>query len=742
LAKRRKKLSVEHIVGLRVLTQMRDSLREALGITVDIWGNKGDTIFTLHDKEFSHFCSLIRCSKATTSCKLSDDRLLKLAFEASTGIRMKCKHGLWDFAAPILLADQLEPIGTILAGQVRDESSINGIDFHHISSKTGVDESELRNAYKELPTYGEELLDFIPKMLNAFAKNLGKLVEHKLGVQYLLDRTASTVQTFFNKEQVFRAMLEGAVVSSGADAGAVYAAKWTEHILTPVSFSGKLWSKKKYAGARSLEYGFDEGILGRIFRTGKPEVIKDVQTDPDYITLLDEVKSEMVFPIVYGGVTKGVLLLAGFEANMFDEATLRETQSVEKLAAATLAFTTLAEYLAELNTTSTLAGKEILDRILPVVANLLGFPMCSVWLINDDDPETLYLENSFGYRTLLSKYTKMPLDKSISGCSLLQNKIIVVTSISDSPDEYFLKQRAKEEDIESLISIPLVSGDKTKIGVLNLEDNKSRSLSSTERELLNAMGMQLANILYQRKIMKRLESIHQELVNSGRVALAGALTLKIIHRIKASLKALQKGLLTISKSKHVKGTSLKEVASGCEREMSTLFQAVEETLPLVREVRFGKWELLDMSALVKSMQAKLYLIAMAQNAKIEVDIPDEVIKGYMDETAMRDILACLVSNSLEAHARRVILRLRMRCETINNIEQEYTIIEVDDNGIGLSGNLFETSFEPGVTTKSRGKGTGLGLYISRQFARLAGGDVKFKRSIPNRSTIVSIYLRQ
>ncbi len=51
------------------------------------------------------------------------------------------------------------------------------------------------------------------------------------------------------------------------------------------------------------------------------------------------------------------------------------------------------------------------------------------------------------------------------------------------------------------------------------------------------------------------------------------------------------------------------------------------------------------------------------------------------------------------------------------------IIEIIDNGIGIEEHSIERIFDPFVTTKPAGEGTGLGLHIARTILRAAGGDV-------------------
>ena len=49
------------------------------------------------------------------------------------------------------------------------------------------------------------------------------------------------------------------------------------------------------------------GVVGRVMRTGKPELIRDVSADPDYAAANANVRSEVSIPLAVGGVMLGVL---------------------------------------------------------------------------------------------------------------------------------------------------------------------------------------------------------------------------------------------------------------------------------------------------------------------------------------------------------------------------------------------------------------------------------------------------
>ena len=67
------------------------------------------------------------------------------------------------------------------------------------------------------------------------------------------------------------------------------------------------------------------------------------------------------------------------------------------------------------------------------------------------------------------------------------------------------------------------------------------------------------------------------------------------------------------------------------------------------------------------------------------------------------------------------------------------MIEVADNGKGMTPEVMARVFEPFFTTKPTGQGTGLGLSMAYGFVKQSGGEIVLA-SAPGRGTSVKIYL--
>jgi signal transduction histidine kinase/ActR/RegA family two-component response regulator/HPt (histidine-containing phosphotransfer) domain-containing protein len=111
-----------------------------------------------------------------------------------------------------------------------------------------------------------------------------------------------------------------------------------------------------------------------------------------------------------------------------------------------------------------------------------------------------------------------------------------------------------------------------------------------------------------------------------------------------------------------------------------------------------------------------------------------------DPARLRQILTNLIGNAIKfTEHGKVTVRLRLSTDT----DRPRYGIDVQDSGIGIAADKLESVFEPFVQAESsttrRFGGTGLGLTISRGFARAMGGDITVS-SVHGQGTRFSLWL--
>ncbi|HTU63451.1 MAG TPA: ATP-binding protein, partial [Polyangiales bacterium] len=111
------------------------------------------------------------------------------------------------------------------------------------------------------------------------------------------------------------------------------------------------------------------------------------------------------------------------------------------------------------------------------------------------------------------------------------------------------------------------------------------------------------------------------------------------------------------------------------------------------------------------------------HTEVKLELDEQLQTLEADRTRVRQILNNLVTNALEAldGVANPKLEVSTRLERGNDIDAEYAVVTVCDNGPGFQRELLARVFDPYVTSKP--KGTGLGLAIVKKIVEEHGGRI-------------------
>jgi len=137
----------------------------------------------------------------------------------------------------------------------------------------------------------------------------------------------------------------------------------------------------------------------------------------------------------------------------------------------------------------------------------------------------------------------------------------------------------------------------------------------------------------------------------------------------------------------------------------------------------------------KKVISELKIIAEKKNIIIDYQSPEKQLIVFADSNKLKEVLSNLITNAIKynRYNQKVIVR--------HKLHKDYVITEVADNGIGLTAedkeNIF-TKFWRSEKVKEI-KGTGLGLFITKQLVERMGGKLWFN-SKENEGTTFSFKL--
>ena len=163
------------------------------------------------------------------------------------------------------------------------------------------------------------------------------------------------------------------------------------------------------------------------------------------------------------------------------------------------------------------------------------------------------------------------------------------------------------------------------------------------------------------------------------------------------------------------------------------------------KIEAGRMELyleeFDLAELIRNTVATIAPLAERRRNKLRADLPADLGTMLGDQTKVGQSLLNLLSNSAKfTEGGAITLRAARERDAEG---REWIVIDVTDEGIGMSADEMSRLFRPFVqadasTTRKYG-GTGLGLTISRRFCEMMGGEIGV-RSQPGLGSTFTIRL--
>jgi signal transduction histidine kinase len=229
-----------------------------------------------------------------------------------------------------------------------------------------------------------------------------------------------------------------------------------------------------------------------------------------------------------------------------------------------------------------------------------------------------------------------------------------------------------------------------------------------------------------------LETRNRQLIMSQRMELMGTLAAGTVH----DLKNLMTVIITYSQIIGQKRPIEKEDSRNIEiikRTASTASQMAKQILSFADP---KSSDLDDPVDLANELTAILDTVRVSKSSNICIqwEPPPEPIYFPIRPARFQQLVMNLCMNACYAMPAGGELGIYLSRGKDNNI-----ILEITDTGTGIRKEYLEKIFDPLFTTREKGKGTGLGLFVVKQIVNEYDGEIEV-RSKPGRGTAFIIRL--
>ena len=227
-----------------------------------------------------------------------------------------------------------------------------------------------------------------------------------------------------------------------------------------------------------------------------------------------------------------------------------------------------------------------------------------------------------------------------------------------------------------------------------------------------------------------------ELQRAAQLSFVGELAAGLAHEIKNPLAGIQ-GAVDILIRRRDKNDPEREALEGMRHEVQRIDSTVRALLDRARPrlVSVKETSLADIVERAVSLARAQLTKASSQghHVSIEFEPPEEPIIVPIDAAQIEDAVLNLIINAIEAADGDGRIEIRIaRSESDSEGHSDEAVIEVSDNGRGISEADLSRIFSPFFTTTSGG--TGLGLPAVRRIARAHGGRTEVQSKLGEGST--------
>lgn len=256
-----------------------------------------------------------------------------------------------------------------------------------------------------------------------------------------------------------------------------------------------------------------------------------------------------------------------------------------------------------------------------------------------------------------------------------------------------------------------------------------------DRKLLErAMELSSQEIVESQRIMEQQRT---SLVESSKLSTLGEMAGSIAHEINTPLAViltLSSQLRELLDDPVMDHELLKQSLQKIEVTTQKIGKIVKGLRSFSRNAAGDPFSRIDTKEVIEDVLSICGERFTLASVPIKIDFEKESIYVWGNAAQLGQVILNLLNNSYDAisHLPEKWLRLSVK------EENEWVVILVTDSGFGVPADVREKLFTPFFTTKEVGKGTGIGLSISRKILAAHRGSLELNPDSKNTQFVVKL----
>jgi len=322
----------------------------------------------------------------------------------------------------------------------------------------------------------------------------------------------------------------------------------------------------------------------------------------------------------------------------------------------------------------------------------------------------------------LARSIRVPLDRNEGVLALTVLDKIPYNIINAGSSPLVNKDLRDLLNVNNFATVPLIAKDKV-IGVI-LVDNMFTQRPITEHDIRfltmfahqGALTLENAIIHSQMETLnKDLRTMHEQLVQSEKMAALGAMMAEITHEIRNPLVSI--GGFTRRLARQIQDGEGKKYIDIILGEVSRLEGIIHDNLSYIKELAPQLQES-NMNSLIEEVLTLYGDELASRNILLERALLPTLPLLMIDKQQIKQAIINIIKNAMEA----MVNGGNLTVKTYHLPETSEAAVEISDTGPGITAKAILNIFNPYYTTKARG--TGLGLPITSRIISAHQGKIE------------------